>query len=153
MKKLNNFDSLYNKIIYEWSEGNTLGDILNNIKNYQITQKPQEEITYTTQFNDIDNSNRNQYIKKTFNQNFPKYIIKKCQVKFPIEDNIKIPENIIDNFWEKYSDKIIDKLADITIEKVSDCFYNILLDIFGKDDEYNEELCNSTAIQLVNLND
>jgi hypothetical protein len=40
MKKLNNFDSIYNKIIYEWSEGNTLGDILNNIKNYQITQKP-----------------------------------------------------------------------------------------------------------------
>jgi aspartate carbamoyltransferase catalytic subunit len=45
MKKLNNFDSIYNKIIYEWSEGNTLGDILNNIKNYQITK---DNLPYAT---------------------------------------------------------------------------------------------------------
>lgn len=149
MKKLNKFDSIYNKIIYEWSEGNSLGNILNNIKDYQ-TNNQNEEITYTTQF---DNSNRNIYIKNAFNQNFPKYILKKCQTKFPIDDNIKIPDNIINDFWEKYSDKIIDKLADITIEKISSCLYNILLDVFGKDTEYNEELCNTTAIQLVNLND
>lgn len=144
MKKLNKFDSIYNKFIYEWSQSQNLHNILNNINNQDI------QIDY------IDNNNSNEnnkidIIRSEFNNKFPAYLLKKCQSKFPINDNIVIPDNIINSFWDKYSELIIEKLADVAIDKISSLLYNLFVELFGNDNEYNEDFCNDSALQLVNI--
>lgn len=42
-------------------------------------------------------------VRAEFNNKFPCYLIKKCQSKFPIDDNITVPSELVDRFWNKYS--------------------------------------------------
>ena len=144
MKKLNKFDSIYNKFIYEWSQSQNLHNILNNINNQDI------QIDYIAD-NNSDENNKIDIIRSEFNNKFPSYLLKKCQSKFPINDNIVIPDNIINSFWDKYSELIIEKLADVAIDKISSLLYDLFVELFGNDNEYNEEFCNDSALQLVNI--
>ena len=142
MKKLNKFDSIYNKFIYEWSQSQDLHNILNNINDQSI------QIDY---IDDDNENNKIDIIRSEFNNKFPVYLLKKCQSKFPINDNIVIPNNIINSFWDKYSELIIEKLADVAIDKISSLLYDLFVELFGNDNEYNEEFCNDSALQLVNI--
>lgn len=162
---LDNFNNIYNKFLFEWSQGNSLSDIISDLKksvNYsnaivnqpiesnQIIDQPIDQLTdqnMTEQQNDTTN------IKNTFYQIFPSFLLHKCQTKFPLQDDSYIPNDIIDNFWNVYQQLICKRVAEKTVQCLKDILFQILLDIFGPETEYNDSaIFNQSAMKLVKLN-
>ena len=182
MKTLTNFDKLYNKFIFQWSQNEDLSDIISNLKNNNkednnknLIQKNTDEFDTSLSNNNADNSefqqqqfeqeqeqqnndlniqqqDKKQKIKQIFYQIFPSFLIHKCQNKFPLEDDSIVPTEIIDNFWNLYSQIIIQKLINTAIQKLSQLLLDILYQIFGPETTYNDNIFNQSAMKLVQLN-
>lgn len=156
MSKLNNFDKIYNKFLFEWTEGRMLSDIIQSLKQIQPTENVENsnnlEDNYQQQIQ-TDNKLNTNNIKSTFYQIFPDFLLHKCQTKFPLEDDSIIPNEIIDKFWNLYAEIILEKLADKTIDCLRDLLFKILIDIFGPQTQYNnDKIFNQSAMQLVKIN-
>ena len=165
-KKLNKFNSLYNKFIFQWSEGKALGDIVTILKaqkdkfqdcssdNICNTELNKEENIQCCNTQCEDQCNNQEYcsqddIKNCFYEKFPKFLIIKCQNKFPIDDNIKVPDDIICKYWNENKEVISKALVKCIKDALIDEMQKVFIQIFGKQNEYNQNLFNESALQLV----
>ena len=155
---LDNFNKIYNKFLFEWSQGQSLSDIISDLKhstNYSdnisndTTIMTGQNIDYIPQ----QQQNNSLNIKNTFYQLFPQFLLHKCQTKFPLQDDSNIPNDIIDNFWNVYQQLICKKVAEKTVDCLKDILFEILIDIFGPETEYNDSaIFNESAMKLVKIN-
>lgn len=164
--KLTKFDELYNRFLFQWSQGNGLSNIIDKIK-LNSTSQPFEQTEIKSlpeqqsyQYNDEqeeykiepETNYNTDKVKDVFYQIFPSFLLHQCQNKFPLEDNAIIPNNIIDNFWEQYSNIILQKLSAMLLTNITQNLLEILIDIFGSESTYNDKIFNESAMELVKLN-
>ena len=171
-KKLNTFNTLYNKFIFEWSDGKPLEEIIdiltkekqnckckNQCENNFYDCETDQDCDDIQCCDNVQCSNNSQCqinnncseddIKNCFYQKFPSFLIIKCQNKFPIDDNTNVPEEIITDFWEKYKKQIISSLLNCAKDVLSDIISKEFINIFGAEDEYNENIFNQSALKIV----
>lgn len=153
-RKLEKFNSLYNKFIFEWSEGKPLADIVKILKDQNNTccsnTKCQQQNVQQAVCNDQECCSQDD-IKNCFYDKFPKFLIIKCQNKFPIDDELVVPEDIITKYWDENKETILKSLARCIKDALINQMQNLFVEIFGKQDQYNQNLFNESALKLVSL--
>ena len=109
-----------------------------DLQSVQQCQRSQEDLQSCQQ-------SRVELVRSSFNQKFPKFLVKKCQVKFPLDDSTQVPQEVIDQFWSSWSQKILQTIAQDAVQITED----LLTVLFGGYQSYDQSIFNDAAMKLV----